>query len=164
MIFVTVGTPQQPFDRLVKAADDFAALTDEEVIIQAGAATYTPQSAHSFRWASSQEMECLTSQARVVITQASAGAIILAAKYGKPLIVAPRLSKYAEHYNDHQVQLAGVLQAGGHAQVVEELTPETLQTAVSLAPEQAAIPSTRPQLIAGLKAQLAAWQQARGNP
>lgn len=163
MIFVTVGTPQQPFDRLVKAADAFAALTDEEVIIQAGAATYTPQWAHHFRWASSQEMECLTEQARIVITQASAGAIILAAKYGKPIIVAPRLSQYGEHYNDHQAQLAGMLQAHHQAQVVEDLTPDTLQAAVMLAPGLVTIPSTRPQLIAGLKAQLDAWKQSKGK-
>ena len=94
MILVTVGTPQQPFDRLVKAMDDFAAQTGETVVIQAGTATYEPKHAEYFRWTTSQDMERLTRESRIVITQASAGAIILALKFGKPLIVLPRLSKY----------------------------------------------------------------------
>ena len=40
MIFVTVGTHEQPFNRLVKYMDEWAAEHDEAVIIQTGYSTY----------------------------------------------------------------------------------------------------------------------------
>ena len=45
MIFVSVGTHEQPFNRLVKAVDDLkkdGVITDE-VIIQTGFSTYKPK-------------------------------------------------------------------------------------------------------------------------
>ena len=44
MIFVTVGTHEQPFDRLVKYIDELVKVGEikEEVVIQAGYSTYEP--------------------------------------------------------------------------------------------------------------------------
>lgn len=161
VIFVTVGTPQQPFDRLVRAMDDFAAQADEKVVIQSGTATYKPAHAEYFRWTTSQEMETLTQAARIVITQASAGAIILAINFGKPLIVVPRLKKYGEHFNNHQYQLALALQKGGQAVLAENLTLPELRKAVELAPQHTSIHSSRENLVCGLKDQLDVWQRCR---
>ncbi|HEY3312578.1 MAG TPA: glycosyltransferase [Anaerolineales bacterium] len=159
MIFVTVGTPQQPFDRLVKAVDDFAVQANEIMLIQAGTTTYTPKHAEYFRWATFKEMEKFTQESRIVISQASAGAIILALKFGKPLIIVPRLSKYGEHYNDHQYQLALALQKGGQAVVLaESLTLASLQNAIDRAPKQGGVQSSRENLVNGLRRQLDAWQ------
>jgi UDP-N-acetylglucosamine transferase subunit ALG13 len=159
MIFVTVGTPLQPFDRLVKVADDFAAQTDEAVIIQAGTTTYEPLHAEHFRWTNSETMEKLTQESRIVITQASAGAVIFAIKFKKPLIVVPRRHKYREHYNDHQYQLALALQEGGQAVLVENITVDELKKAIDRAPECEPIHSSRQNLVNGLKCQLDAWQR-----
>jgi UDP-N-acetylglucosamine transferase subunit ALG13 len=161
MIFVTVGTPQQPFDRLVKVVDEYAAQTDEKIMIQAGTTTYQPQYATFFRWTTFQSMEKLTQEARIVITQASAGAIILASKYHKPVIVVPRLSKYKEHFNDHQVQLALALQEQGQAVLLEDLTVPGLQNAIQRALALDAIQSSREHLVNGLKLQLGIWQKQR---
>jgi UDP-N-acetylglucosamine transferase subunit ALG13 len=160
MIFVTVGTPQQPFNRLVKAADDFAAQTNEPVIIQAGTTTYTPLHASFFRWTTSQTMVELTQKSRIVITQASAGAIILALKSDKPLILVPRLSRYKEHYNDHQYQLARALQERGQAVLVENLTVTGLQEAMKQALNRVIVQNnSRENLVNGLKSQLEVWQK-----
>ena len=43
MIFVTVGTHEQQFNRLVKYMDKWAMQHDEEVIIQTGYSTYEPK-------------------------------------------------------------------------------------------------------------------------
>ena len=45
MIFVTVGTHEQPFNRLVKKVDDLKknGIIQEDVIIQTGFSTYEPQ-------------------------------------------------------------------------------------------------------------------------
>ena len=45
MIFVTVGTHEQPFNRLVEYMDKWAAEHDEEVVIQSGFSTYEPTKA-----------------------------------------------------------------------------------------------------------------------
>lgn len=158
MIFVTVGTPQQPFDRLVKALDEYASQTEENVIIQAGTATYIPQHAEYFRWTSSCEMEKYTHDARIVIAHAAAGAIILAIRYNKPLIVVPRLSKYQEHFNDHQLQLAIELQACGQAVLLEDLSMPVLMEAIAHAPQHAEIRNCREDLVHSLKEQLSEWQ------
>ena len=72
MILVTVGTHNRGFDRLVRAADELATLTDEPVVIQYGSSKYEPRHAcRSFRLTTSQEMEYLTLQARVIIMHAA---------------------------------------------------------------------------------------------
>ena len=45
MIFVTVGTHEQPFNRLIKYMDQFAMRMElgEDVIIQTGYSTYEPK-------------------------------------------------------------------------------------------------------------------------
>ena len=45
MIFVTVGTHEQPFDRLVKAVDELKrdGIITEEVIMQTGFSIYEPK-------------------------------------------------------------------------------------------------------------------------
>ena len=43
MIFVTVGTHEQQFNRLVEYIDKIAEKMDEEIIIQIGFSTYKPK-------------------------------------------------------------------------------------------------------------------------
>ena len=45
MIFVTVGTHEQQFNRLVEYMDRWASTHEEEVIIQTGFSTYKPKKA-----------------------------------------------------------------------------------------------------------------------
>lgn len=159
MILVTVGTPQQPFDRLVKAADEYAAQTAETVVIQAGTTTYEPKHANYFRWTTFQDMERLTQEARIVVAQASAGAIILALKFGKPVIVVPRLSKFGEHFNDHQSQLALALKERGQAEVADDITPAGLKQIIDHIHDGEPIHSSREDLVNDLKRQLDEWQR-----
>ena len=41
----------------------------------------------------------------MVITHAGTGAIVGALKQGKKVVAVPRLAKYGEHVDDHQIQL-----------------------------------------------------------
>ena len=43
MIFVTVGTHEQQFNRLVQYMDKWASEHEEKVVIQSGYCTYEPQ-------------------------------------------------------------------------------------------------------------------------
>lgn len=108
MIFVTVGTHEQPFDRLVKAVDDLKrdGVITEEVIIQTGFSTYEPQYCVWSKLIPYKEMIKNVENARIVITHGGPASFILPLQIGKTPIVVPRQYKFNEHVNDHQVEFA----------------------------------------------------------
>jgi len=158
MIFVTVGTHHQGFDRLVKAADDVAAAMDEEIIIQRGVTQVDVQHAQSFEFCSMQEMQDLISSARVVIAQAGAGTIITTLQHGVPLVVTPRLTAYDENYTDHQIELASELERHRRAALVMELTAETLLDAIPRAVSMQDEMNQSSALTLALREQMIAWE------
>lgn len=68
MIFVTVGTHEQQFNRLVEYMDKWASQHDEEVIIQTGYSTYKPKVATWSNLFPYSEMVKRVDEARVVIS------------------------------------------------------------------------------------------------
>jgi len=121
MIFLTVGT-QFPFDRLVKAVDEAfdKGLIDEEVLAQIGQTSYKP---HNFGYTASLEKKLFDEQlkkASGVISHAGVGTIILALDNKKPLLVMPRLKKYGEVVNNHQVAIARKFEECGNILVAYE--------------------------------------------
>lgn len=160
MILVTVGTHPQGFERLVRAADELAGRTPEEVVIQYGSSTYIPQhAARRFAFTDSREMEQLTARAWAVITHAAAGALILGLRLGKPLVLVPRLRRYGEVVDDHQSQLAKALEADGRAIWVQELSAEALMEALRRAESLRPSAEGAGRLIAFLQGQLRGWQE-----
>lgn len=105
MIFVTVGTHEQPFDRLIEAVDRLKlnGKIMDSVFIQTGYATYTPRSCQYKKFISMDQMNEYMQKANVVITHGGPSSFVLALQYNKIPIVVPRLSKYNEHVNDHQL-------------------------------------------------------------
>jgi len=111
MIFVTVGTHSQSFNRLLKTVDDLIEKRKikEKVIMQIGHSTYEPKNATWFRFADYREIENFNRDARLIITHGGAGCILTALSFGKPVIAVPRLKKFAEHTDDHQIDLVKAL-------------------------------------------------------
>lgn len=103
MIFVTVGTHEQQFNRLIEYMDNWAANHDEEVIIQTGYSTYEPRVAKWQKLFSYQEMKKNIEEARIVITHGGPSSFIAPLQIGKIPIVVPRRKEFDEHVNDHQV-------------------------------------------------------------
>ena len=105
MIFVTVGTHEQPFDRLIEAIDAMVAngTIQEEVIMQTGYSTYTPVHCAWSKLIPYQKMQEHIRQARVVITHGGPASFIAPLQIGKTPIVVPRQAAFNEHVNDHQV-------------------------------------------------------------
>jgi beta-1,4-N-acetylglucosaminyltransferase len=140
VILVTVGTHTDPFLRLIEGMDQVAAGLDEEVIIQTGIAAYHPKAATAFGFTSQEHMEELCRDARIIVSHAGAGCILTALRRGKPLVVMPRLRKYGEHADDHQIELAHALSEMGVVLVANEV--DELQERVAQAGSfAAAIPS-----------------------
>ena len=110
IIFVTVGWHNQPFFRLVEKMDEIAGRLDEEVIIQRGHTNFETENATSFDFLpSDQEYLEYFKKARIVVCHAGAGTLLNSLSFGKTTIVIPRLRKYDEHINDHQLELVGAL-------------------------------------------------------
>lgn len=103
MIFVTVGTHEQQFNRLVEYADKIGAEIDEEVIVQTGYSTYEPLHCQWKNFYEYSEMNKLVEAARIVITHGGPSSFVLPIQKGKIPIVVPRRHELLEHINNHQV-------------------------------------------------------------
>lgn len=107
MVFVTVGSQKFQFDRLIRAVDSLAISGEVEggVFVQTGACTYVPEHCESVPFLSRGEFTRRMGEADVVVTHAGTGAIVGAVKLGKKVIAVPRLAKFGEHVDNHQVEI-----------------------------------------------------------
>lgn len=107
MIFVTLGTQDKSFDRLLKAIDKEIdkGTIKEKVIVQAGYTKYESKNMEIFDLIGPEEFDKLVSECDLLITHGGVGSILSAVKKGKKVIGAARLKKYKEHTNDHQIQI-----------------------------------------------------------
>ncbi len=108
MIFVTVGTHEQQFNRLVEEVDKLKedGIITEEVFIQTGFSTYEPKHCQWSKLISYKEMNNKIKEARIVITHGGPASFIAPLQIGKIPIVVPRQEKYGEHVNDHQLEFS----------------------------------------------------------
>lgn len=108
MIFVTVGTHEQPFNRLVQEIDNLKrdGIITEDVIIQTGYSTYEPKYCQWDKLIPYKQMIKNVEDARIVITHGGPASFIMPLQIGKTPIVVPRQKKFDEHVNDHQVEFA----------------------------------------------------------
>lgn len=106
MIFVTVGTHEQPFNRLVEEVDRLKGVgeIDDEVIIQRGYSTYEPKYCRSYDLIPWEEMQKYNREARIVITHGGPASFLGVLAVGKVPIVVPRQAQFNEHVNDHQLE------------------------------------------------------------
>ena len=122
MIFVTVGTHEQSFDRLVKYMDQWASEHDEEVVIQIGYSNYEPKHAKWQRLFAYAEMEDYMDKARLVITHGGPSSFVAPLQRGKVPIVVPRKKAFDEHVNDHQVDFCNhVVKRNRNIIVIEDI-------------------------------------------
>ncbi|QEC50087.1 glycosyltransferase [Baekduia soli] len=153
MIFVTTGTNEQGFDRLVAAARELPG--DEELLVQYGSSTELHGRGRWEAFLSWEEMTAAMTQARVVVAHAGVGSILLAHRCGRRPVVMPRRVALGEAVDDHQLELAQRLHARG--EVTLALDGDALARAVAVAPSMLAGtgsgPATGP-LVAELRCTL----------
>lgn len=114
MIFVTLGTQDKQFKRLLEAVDNLK--TDEEIIVQSGSTDYKfkKDNVKKRKYMSQKAMDENIKNARVIITHAGVGTIIHGLELNKKMIVAARLKKYNEHVNDHQLDILNEFAKDGY--------------------------------------------------
>lgn len=106
MIFITVGTHEQPFDRLLKCIDKMVeeGKITEEVIIQKGYTDYKPQNCISKRLIPYEDMQKYIQEARIIVTHGGPASFIIPLAIGKIPVVVPRKKDFNEHVNNHQLE------------------------------------------------------------
>ena len=103
MIFVTVGTHEQQFNRLIKFVDELKRdnIITEDVIMQTGFCSYKPQYCKWHKLIPYSDMEKNVKEAKIVITHGGPASFIMPLQIGKVPIVVPRQEKFGEHVNNH---------------------------------------------------------------
>ncbi|MHC4461920.1 MAG: PssE/Cps14G family polysaccharide biosynthesis glycosyltransferase [Planctomycetota bacterium] len=139
MIFLTVGT-SFPFNRLVKAVDRAIdrALIEEEIFAQVGAGGFKPKHIKYVEMLKKEEFDLCLRKASGLISHAGMGSITMALENHKPMLVMPRLRRYGEVVNDHQLDIARKFEQDSYILVAygaEEL-PEKIRALESFVPRK----------------------------
>lgn len=104
MIFVTVGTHEQQFDRLLKKIDQLieSGIIKEKVIMQTGFSEYEPKNCQWTNFVPYDQMLKNIQEARIIITHGGPSSFLVPIKNHKVPIVVPRQVDFKEHVNNHQ--------------------------------------------------------------
>jgi UDP-N-acetylglucosamine transferase subunit ALG13 len=147
VIFATLGTHHQPFDRLV---DALTALGRDDLVVQYGHSAPPPAAVRAQAFMSFSEVEGHMRDAELVITHAGVGSILLARRCGHIPVVVPRRRRFGEHVDDHQVELTTALAPRGQVLVVDDV--ERLAEVVAAPPQRRPLESgTGSELFAAVR-------------
>ena len=107
MILVTVGSQKFQFNRLLQEIDKLIEekVIKEKVFAQIGVSDYIPKNYEYKDFLTQDEFNKKIDECDILITHAGTGVIVNALKKEKKVIAVPRLAKYGEHVDDHQIQL-----------------------------------------------------------
>ena len=116
MILVTLGTQDKSFTRLLDKIQEQIDLGNikDKVVVQAGYTKYDSKDMEIFDLISRDEFDKMISKCDLLITHGGVGSILTGLKNNKTVIVCPRLAKYKEHMNDHQVQIVKNFSSAGY--------------------------------------------------
>lgn len=151
-IFASAGTHSQQFDRLFMALDKLlqSGKLKAEIFGQTGNSTYLPKGYAFAKFVSDSEYLQKIRWADVVIGHGGAGLIVAALEAKKPLVVLPRLKKFGEHTDDHQIELAEKMAKIGKAVCVRDISDlsAAIKNAQKLGRQKA---SNKQKLISDIK-------------
>lgn len=130
MILFTIGTNEQPFDRLIRAAAELEG--GEHLLVQYGSSREAHGRGEWVDFLAFDELAERARAARVVVCHAGVGSIMLARRCGHRPVVVPRRHHLGEAVDDHQLYLARRLAQSGIVTLVEDVAD---LAAVLAAPE-----------------------------
>ena len=123
MIFITLGSQKFQFNRLLIEIDRLVeeGKITEELFAQIGYSDYEPKNYEYKKFLDRDEFSYIMDKCDKVITHGGTGAIIGAVKKGKKVIAIPRLAKYGEHVDDHQLQIVKQFNEMGFIGVCDDI-------------------------------------------
>lgn len=120
MVFVSVGTQKQQFTRIFKLVDNSNVLDKEEIVAQTGNTKFESKKIQMLPSIDVDKFSEYIKKADIVICHGGVGTIFNALENNKKILVVPRLEKYKEHINDHQLEVANELEKEGYIIVYED--------------------------------------------
>ena len=153
MIFVTVGTDQS-FDRLIRIVDEWAKQNQRtDVFAQVGKTDSPPSYIAYSEFLEPSEFTERFSSADLIIAHAGMGTILSALRFGKPILIFPRIAALGEQRNEHQMATARRLSAMGKVNVAfdDASLREMLQQLDTLKPKEAIGASASEELTNSIK-------------
>lgn len=103
-IFATVGSTY-PLDRMIKELDSVGKDKKYKIFAQIGESEYTPKNIEFTKFLTYTKMQSKIKWADLIISHAGAGSVIDLLTSNKNFILFPRLKKYSEAVDDHQLEL-----------------------------------------------------------
>ncbi len=116
MILVTLGTNDKSFVRLIRKIEELKikGIIKEDIIVQAGYTKYDSDKMQIFDLIPMDDFNKLMSECSLIITHGGVGTITSGLQKKKKVIAVPRLKKYGEHVNDHQLQIIENFEHSGY--------------------------------------------------
>jgi exopolysaccharide biosynthesis glucuronosyltransferase PssE len=148
VIFVTLGTQAYQFDRLLRGLEG----VDEELVVQGGPSTVRPSGATWFDYLEYAPLLEHIRRARVVVSHAGIGTVMTVVAENKRPVVVPRLYRYGEAVDDHQIPIARRLAEAGLVTLVED--PTQLAASLVETPPAPAMLRGEGGIVADLRAYL----------
>ncbi len=123
MIFVTVGTQKQSFRRLFVLLENSEELKQDTIIAQAGNTKFNSSKMNIYTFMEYSTLKKYMLESELVICHGGVGSIFDALLDNKKVLAVPRLKKYDEHIDDHQLEVCLELERLGYIKVYDESRP-----------------------------------------
>jgi beta-1,4-N-acetylglucosaminyltransferase len=104
MILVMTGTSGKPFDRLLRMFERVP--LDEAIVMQCGPSKLRLPGTICVPYLPVDQLDKYVRDARVVVSHAGVGSVSHALKTGKRPVIVPRLRRFGEAVDDHQLTFA----------------------------------------------------------
>lgn len=136
MIFVCLGTQDKSFERLLNTIEK--SNIQDKIIAQIGFTNFNSGKMELYKYLDKDEFSRYLNEADIVITHGGVGTIMEALSLNKKIIACPRLAKYHEHQNDHQIEIIKTFAEKKYLLALNENDnlDEIYQKALSFKPEE----------------------------
>lgn len=120
MIFITLGTQRFPFNRIVDQLKDLRKTFKGDIVIQNGYTKCELSGVLSQSFMDSELFINYIKEADIIITHGGTSSIIKSLEAQKKVIAVPRLAKFKEHVDDHQLDICLTFEEKGYLAVLKE--------------------------------------------
>lgn len=121
MIFLTVGTQDKQFLRLLKIVDNaiIKGVVKDDVVAQIGHTKFESKNIKTYKFMSEKKINECIDNADLIVTHGGVGIITTALMKKKKVFAVARVKEYKEHINDHQIQLVDKFDELGYIKKIE---------------------------------------------
>lgn len=133
MTFITTGSRNFQFNRLLRTVDlaiDMGLIADV-VFAQIGSSDYEIRNYEYVDYLNHDSFNEYIERCDVILTHGGTGVVVNSAKMGKKIVAVPRLAKYKEAVDNHQIQLIKAFEKLGLVTPCYKCGPEEIARAIT---------------------------------